>query len=215
MAAQIKIGIAEDQPLAMKAILQKLSQAENITIAFTATSGEEAEIKASLYPVDIILMDIEMPIKNGIQATQSIKTSTPNIKILMLTTFDDDDKIFQAILAGASGYLLKEETKEQIITAIYNVHDGGAAMSPSIAMKALQYIQLHAAQQTQLTASILSTRETEILQLLKEGMPYKQIADQLYISEGTVRKHIENIYRKLEVNNKVSAINIATERKWL
>lgn len=164
---------------------------------------------------DIVLMDIEMPIMDGIVATQKLKELYPEIKVLILTTFDDDEKIFNAILAGASGYLLKDETPENIFKAIFDVKNGGAAMSAGIALKTLNYIKKNKAPFPTENNSILSRRETEILIELKSGLGYKQIADRFSISEGTVRKHIENTYRKLQVNNKVSAVNIATENKWL
>lgn len=210
------VAIAEDNKLALKAILEKLSPFQDITVKAIAANGQEICDKLTHELVDIVLMDIEMPFMNGIEATQRISKIQPQAKIIMLTTFDDDDKIFNAILAGASGYLLKDEPASMIHQSIINSMKGGAAMSPGIALKALRYIKndLSARQQPP-EENILTERETGILTLLKDGLPYKQIADKLFISEGTVRKHIENIYRKLQVNNKVSAVNIATEKKWV
>lgn len=212
----VTIAIVEDQPLALKSILKKLEHAHEYQILFTAVNGLELQEKSRLQVPDVVLMDIEMPVMDGIRATQEMKAKYPQIKILMLTTFDDEDKIFRAILAGASGYILKDEATASILRSIREVYEGGAAMSPGIALKAINYIKATAASsQEPKVQHILSARETEILTELKNGWGYKQIADRLFISEGTVRKHIENIYRKLEVNNKVSAVTIAVNNKWL
>lgn len=130
----------------------------------------------------------------------------------MLTTFDDDENIFSAFLSGVSGYMLKDDPTENVIRAINDVFNGGAAMSPGIALKTLNYLKREA---LPVSENILSAREIEIVNELKNGLAYKQIAAKLFISEGTVRKHIENIYRKLEVNNKVNAVNIAIKNKWI
>lgn len=214
----ITLAIADDQPVALKAITRKLAQFDDIEIKFMANNGASFLEAYKTQPADIVLMDIEMPIMGGISCTRALKEMDNNTSIIMLTTFDEDDKIFQAILAGASGYLLKEESGENIAKAIRDAKVGGAAMSPHIAMKALKLIQNQAqlaAQNEQSVPSILTNREIEILTALKDGLAYKQIAAQFFISEGTVRKHIENIYRKLSVNNKVTAINVATNNKWI
>ncbi len=214
----ISIAIAEDQPLALKSILKKLSNTAGLDVSFTAANGLELLEKFEKQQTNIVLMDIEMPVMEGITATRQLKEKYPDVKVLMLTTFDDDDKIFNAILSGAAGYLLKDESADMIKKAIADIYEGGAAMSPGIALKALNYIKSTPQPKAETTSpepSLLSARETEILTALKEGLAYKQIADKLYISEGTVRKHIENIYRKLQVNNKVSAVNMAKANKWL
>ncbi len=216
MNKNISIAIADDSPLALKSILQKLSGFENLSVAMKAGNGSILLDQFKNEQTDIVLMDIEMPIIDGITATKQLKEQYPNTKVLILTTFDDDDKIFNAILVGASGYLLKDESAENIHKAILDVNNGGAAMSAGIALKTLNYIKKNTEKPSiENKNNILSQRETEILVELKNGFGYKQIADKLFISEGTVRKHIENIYRKLQVNNKISAVNIATENNWL
>lgn len=209
------IAIAEDNALALKSILKKMSGFGDLSVVIKAGNGLLLLDDLKQEHADIVLMDIEMPVMDGIVATQKLKELYPEIKVLMLTTFDDDEKIFNAILSGASGYLLKDETSETIYKAILDVKNGGAAMSAGIALKTLNYIKKNEAPFQSESNSILSRRETEILIELKNGLGYKQIADRFSISEGTVRKHIENIYRKLQVNNKVSAVNTATQNKWL
>lgn len=213
---KISIAIAEDNVLALKSILKKLQNFNDIQLTYIANNGEELIENYQNQAVDIILMDIEMPVLDGIKATSQLKSKYQDVKILMLTTFDDDEKIFNAILAGAMGYLLKDEEASLIHKSILDVYNGNAAMSPVIAYKALNYIKTSIADNSKNTLeNVLSRREIEILSELKNGLGYKQIADRLFISEGTVPKHIENIYRKLQVNNKVSAINVASENKWL
>jgi len=214
----ISIAIAEDNTLALKSILKKLAAFDGFTIVTVASNGKELLNHFTEHPADIVLMDIEMPVMDGITATIQLKEQYPDIKVLMLTTFDDDDKIFNAILAGASGYLLKHESAAIIQRSIQDIYQGGAAMSAGIALKTLHYIKNIASTPSPVAStnqSLLTDRETEILSELKNGLGYKQIADKLFISEGTVRKHIEHIYRKLQVNNKVSAVNKAMENKWL
>lgn len=212
----IAIAIAEDNALALKSILNKLSFFNDFTIAFTASNGAGLLDELTERQADIVLMDIEMPVMDGIAATCQLKERYPQTKVLMLTTFDDDDKIFNAILAGASGYLLKDEGAEAIHKAIHDVCNGGAAMSAGIALKTLHYIKsTRSPLPSPDSRTLLSQRETEILTELKNGLGYKQIAARLFISEGTVRKHIEHIYRKLQVNNKVSAVSVAVNNKWL
>ena len=214
----IKIGIAEDHQYALNALLSRLKGFDDIEVCLLAKDGKDLLEQLSFSPVDLVLMDIEMPRMDGITATREVKELFPEIKVLMLTTFDDDEKIFNAILAGASGYLLKEEAGNELHQAIINTVQGGAAMSASIALKALQYIKKTAAPEPALknnTPSLLTHRETEILEALKNGWGYKQIAARFFISEGTVRKHIENIYQKLQVHSKLEAVLEAQKRKLI
>lgn len=215
---KIRIALAEDNRFALQSVLAKLKLYPDLEVSIIAANGAELLEQLKIKPADLILMDIEMPIMDGIMATRRIKENYPDISILMFTTFDDDDKIFDSILSGASGYLLKDESAEQLHHAIKDTIHGGAAMSPSIALKTLNYIRKanKPTQQTDAPAeNLLSRREVEILEQLKSGLSYQEIAGILFISTGTVRKHIENIYRKLQVNNKINAISIATKHKWV
>lgn len=160
-------------------------------------------------------MDIEMPKMDGIKATELISKFRPEIKTIILTVFDDDEKIFNAIKSGASGYLLKDESVEKIIDGINVVLEGGAPMSASIASKTLQLLR-----RTNKIKDVisdedfnLSKREIEVLENLKLGLDYQQAAEKLFISPFTVRKHIENIYKKLQVNNKMQAVQKASAHK--
>ncbi|MCB0270676.1 MAG: response regulator transcription factor, partial [Calditrichaeota bacterium] len=151
------------------------------------------------------------PEMDGIEATAEIVAQYPHIKIIMLTVFDDEQRIFNAIQAGAMGYLLKDEPPQKLHESIKMIMDGGAPMSPTIAAKSLKLLRnpIRAESETTGENFNLGKREVEVLEQLSQGLDYQKIAENLFISPATVRKHIENIYRKLQVNNKMRAVNKA------
>ena len=180
--------------------------------AFPDTSKLEQQIPA-LKP-DVVLMDIDMPGRSGLDATLVVKAYRPETQVMMLTVFEDEEKIFQAIRNGASGYLLKRTPPSEIIAAIFDVHRGGSPMTSSIARRVLHFFQKpesveHHHQQDY----HLSPREQEILQSLVKGYSYKLIADEHFISMDTVRSHIRHIYEKLQVNSKTEAVLKAIKEK--
>ena len=154
---------------------------------------------------DVVLMDIEMPGINGIEAVAMIKEEHPDMKILMQTIFDDDEKIFNSICAGAEGYILKHTSPAEIMEAIREIHEGGSPMTPSIANRVLKMVKTRP-EPTRKESFALSEREKEILNCLVKGMSYKMIADTCFISIETVNVHIKNIYRKLHVHSKSEAV---------
>ena len=208
----IKIAIVDDNSFLTKATQEKLSFFEDFDLKFTAFDGKNAQEKLEKnHNVDLILMDIEMPIMNGIEATQIIKSKYPQIKIIMLTVFDNDENIFNAIKAGADGYLLKEANPKDLHQGIIDTINGGATMTPSIAMKTLKLFREPVNfENTQIKEEInLTVREVEVLEQLAKGLKYESIAQNLFLSTGTIRKHVENIYSKLQVHNKLEAIQKA------
>ena len=215
----IKIAVAEDNGFLAKAVEEKISFFDDLKFKFRGANGNEFIGKLEQdHNVDVILMDIQMPEKDGISTTEYVKNKYPQIKILMLTVFDDDENIFKAIQAGADGYLLKETNPKDLHKAITDVLEGGAAMTPSVALKALNILRnptkitSDKIQQEEIT---LSKRETEILEQLAKGLNYQEIAENLFISPSTVRKHIENIYKKLQVHNKMEAVQKAMKHNIL
>ena len=185
-----------------------------------AVNGDDFLDKMKTCPPEarpqIVLMDIDMPVMDGIETVKRSKQLYPDVQYLMVTIFDDDEKIFEAIKAGASGYLLKDESGQVISDAIKELIEfGGAPMSPRIARKALNLL-MNASIPTDKKEeqSELSTREMDILKLMVEGCDYKQVAEKLNISPHTVRKHIANIYDKLHVCSKVEAVKIAIRKGW-
>ncbi|WP_456438232.1 response regulator [Psychroserpens sp.] len=208
----IKIGIVDDNTFLINTVKEKLSFFDEFTIKFTAMNGSDllSQIEGN-HNIDLILMDIEMPILNGIEATEIVKQKYPHIKIIMLTVFDNDENIFNAIKAGADGYLLKEINAKDLHDGIIDTLNGGAAMNPSIALKTLKLLRnpMSIENEKDKEDIKLTKRETEVLEHLSKGLNYIQIADNLILSTGTVRKHIENIYRKLQVHNKLEAVQKA------
>ena len=164
---------------------------------------------------ELILMDIEMEGTNGIEATALVKEFNPAIKVIMLTVFEDEDKVLNAIKAGADGYLLKDEKKEKLIECIHDVISGGSYLSPSVANKAMKYLQKTYVPKEASPGNPLTPREQEILLLIIDGQSYQEIASGLFISMPTVKSHIYHIYEKLHVSNKIEAAKKATGNRWL
>ncbi len=204
---RIRIGLVEDDENLIKSTSAKLGMFEDVDLVFVAKNGNEAIEAVQNNTPDIILMDINMPEMNGIEATARIKKIQPLIKIIIHTIFDDNDKIFESILAGSSGYLLKDERPQQLLDSLIEAMEGGAPMSRSIASKTLQLIRRSALEKRE--DFNLTKRELEILNELAKGQNYNMIAEELFISPKTVRKHIENIYQKLQVHNKMEAVQLA------
>ncbi len=208
----IQIAIIDDNNFLIKSVKEKLSFFDEITIAFIANNGQSCIDQLTHHQPDLILMDIEMPKVNGIEATAIVKQQYPTIKIIMLTVFDDDDNIFRAIQAGADGYLLKDTSPHELCNAIEQTLEGGAAMTPSIALKTLNLLRQNPQQSPTNDDTNLTEREVEVLEQLSTGLPYTAIAEKLFISPSTVRRHIENIYKKLQVHSKVEAVTLAKQK---
>lgn len=214
----IRLAIVDDNTFLQKTIQDKLAFFDDVSIKFKAMNGLELLEKLEKnHNLDLILMDIEMPKMNGIEATEIIKNRYPQIKIIMLTVFDNDENIFHSIKAGADGYLLKEINPQELYNAIKETLNGGAIMTPSIALKTLKLFRNPAAfedlpnkEEYNLTA-----REIEVLEQLSKGLKYNAIAENLFLSVGTIRKHVENIYTKLQVHNKLEAIQKAKSNKLI
>lgn len=208
----IRIGIVEDNPSIMQSICQRLEQISDVQLKIKAIHGRDILDKLTIDPnLDLIFMDIEMPEMDGIDATARIKVRYPQIKIIILTVFDTEDKIFQAVRAGADGYLLKDAEMAYLEKSIQDVLSGGAAMTPSIALKTIRLLrnpQLPV-ESEKIDTYRLSKREIEILEQLSKGLKYKSIADNLFLSVGTVKKHVDNVYEKLQAHNKLEAIQKA------
>lgn len=222
----VQIGIVDDNASNRNILKNKLLRHGHFTVMLVATDGQDFLTKMKATPFDempaVVLMDLEMPNMDGVDAIAAGSYLYPSVKFVVLTIFDDDDKIFNAIKAGAFGYLLKDESAENITDMLWQMHESGAGpISPGIAHKILQLVQqneltmLHKNVTTQKTFFDLTQREQEILQLLAKGLLYKQIADQLGISTNTAKKHVLNTYHKLHVNTRTQALQIAKEKGLL
>ena len=210
-----RIAIVEDRPDLIASLLEKLSIIDQSEVVWVANNGREAIDKVTNHQPDLIFMDIQMPVMDGIMACEAIHSQYPNIKIVMLTVMEEDDLVFRSIMAGASGYLLKDSKIQELEKGILDVMDGGAPMSPSIALKSLQLIRAVSEKPKTSIDFGLSKRELEILEEMSGGHNYKEIAEKMFISPKTVRKHIENVYRKLQVHNKVEAVRLAMDHKLI
>ena len=218
MQKAIKTVIVDDNTFLIKAIQEKLSFFDDIQIKFTALDGSDLLTKISNnHNIDVILMDIDMPVLNGIEATEIIKNKYPHIKVIMLTVFDNDENIFNAIKAGADGYLLKEVEPKTLYEGIIDTLNGGAAMNPSIALKTLKLLRNPIDLDNKKEEEIikLSAREIDVLEQLSKGLNYINIAENLFLSPATVRKHIENIYTKLQVHNRLEAVQKAKKNNLI
>lgn len=203
MTARIRVLIADDHAILRKGIRALLSTEPDMEVVGEASDGMETVAQARALHPDVILMDLVMPQMDGIEATRQIAAAQPGVRILVLTSFAADDKIFPAIKAGALGYILKDSGPVELVQAIHQVHRGQPSLEPAIALKVLHEIS-HPAQQRP-SPDPLSERELEVLRLLAQGKSNREIADQLVITELTVRTHVSNILGKLHLASRTQA----------
>ena len=199
----------EDNTQLGQDIRDKLALSEEVEVIFEVRNGKELlQTLASGTIPEVLLMDVQMPEMNGIEATWQAKQKYPDLKIVMLTVMDDERKLFEALQAGASGYLLKDAKPHQLLNAINDVLEGGLPLSPTLAIRVLGYLKGEKViPKPPITAiEVLSKREKEVLECLKRGLVVKQISEELFIANKTVRKHLEHIYEKLHVHSANGAI---------
>jgi DNA-binding NarL/FixJ family response regulator len=204
----IRIFLAEDQTLMRQGLKTLLETESDFRVVGEAEDGKIAVKLALQSRPDIILMDVQMPQMNGVEATAAICRAWPAAKVIILTTFDRDDYVFQGVRAGAVGYLLKDLPAEKLVETIRRVHGGEVFIQPEIASRTLR-AALHSPGDL---IEPLSDREREVLVMLAQGIPNKEIADKLHIAEGTVKNHVSNILGKLQAQNRTEAADIARRR---
>ena len=200
----IRVSIVEDLAEVREGLVDLVQSDEELSMVSSFKDAESAVQKLPELKADIVVMDINLPGMSGIDCIRSIKEKCPGTQFLMFTVYENDEKVLEALQAGATGYLLKRTKPEQILESIKELNQGGSPMSSNIARKLLN-IFLHEKKATK--KEVLSDRENEVLQLLADGLLYKEIADRLYIGHGTVRQHLHNIYEKLHVHNRTEAVN--------
>jgi len=203
----ITLAIVEDLDEVRDGLKAFISLSQGFKVLDTFKTAEEAAYDLPKLKPDIVIMDINLPGMNGIECIRQIKGKIPNTQFMMFTVYENDEKVFEALKAGASGYLLKNTGLVQLIESLKELHSGGSPMSANIARKLVTLFRSE--QKEPANLEVLSDRENEILQLLSKGLLYKEIADQLSISVSTVRQHIHHIYEKLHVQNRTEAINKA------
>lgn len=209
----INIAIVEDVEEFRQALQFMLNATPGFKCDHAYSNGESAIEDIPKKKPDIVLVDINLPGINGIQVMEQLKKQYPKIQFMVLTVFEDDDKIFNALSAGASGYLLKSTPPAKIMEAINELHDGGSPMSANIARKVVASFRLPTKEIANPYEQMLTNRERQVLQLLSKGKLYKQIAAELHISLETVKSHCHNIYEKLHVTTKMEAINKVYPRR--
>jgi DNA-binding NarL/FixJ family response regulator len=214
----IRVIVADDHALFRRGLDMVLESEDDIAVVAEAADGQEAiDLSVKLMP-DLVLMDVRMPARGGIEATQAIKDALPHVKILMLTISDEEEDLYEAIKAGASGYLLKEISIEEVADAIRRVHAGQSLISPSMASKLLNEFAAMARkdeEKQQMPAPRLTDREMEVLTLVAQGLNNRDIAKELFISENTVKNHVRNILEKLHLHSRMEAVVYAVREKLL
>jgi DNA-binding NarL/FixJ family response regulator len=201
---RIRVSIVEDNRGTRESLTELLERAHSLRFVGAHPNGEEALAKIPAEEPDVVLMDINLPRMNGIECVARLKRLLPKIQVLMLTTYEESDLIFDSLRRGASGYLLKNTTPAELVQAIEQVHSGGSPMSMQIARKVVSHFQQIKRPQSDMEK--LTKREQEILALLAKGYLYKEIADQLGITLSTVRAHLHTVYEKLHVQSRTEAV---------
>ena len=218
-SSPVRVLVVEDQPKILKNQLKLLDAAQELDVVGTAMSGEEALGEIQRLQPEVLLLDLGLPKMSGIDVTREVKKRWPSIEILIFTIFDEEQKVLEAIKAGASGYLLKGATADKIVEAICDVRAGGTVIQPNLARNLLKHFRMDApfaaggsapmrgtAEPDEPPTTPLSERETEILQLIAKGISNNEAASMLGLSKATIRTHLEHIYAKLEVTNRVEAV---------
>lgn len=205
----IRVLICDDQEIVCEGLQRIFSADADIQVVGQANNGLEALEMIAVTNPDLVLMDLKMPVMNGIIATRKIREQYPQVRVLVLTTFDDDEWLFDAIRAGANGYLLKDRPRNELLNAIKGTIAGNAFVDPAVAGKLLGQIAQNNLNRQQTIDISLSEREKEVLQLLAQGLSNADIARQLYLSEGTVRNYASAIFDKLKVSDRTQAVVVA------
>jgi DNA-binding NarL/FixJ family response regulator len=219
---KIKVMITDDQRLMREGLKTILDLEDDLTVVQLADNGRDALDKIAQARPDVVLMDIRMPVMDGVECTRIIKQQYPGVKVLILTTFDDDEFIIEALKGGAAGYILKDLPSEKLVDAIRDVYKGNSIMQPEIAAKVISHITStvkapvsNSTPSELMQAEELTDREKDVLQLVGKGMSNKEIARKLYISEGTVKNYISSLYSKLELNDRSKLTLYAVENKYI
>jgi two-component system NarL family response regulator len=214
----IRVLIADDQALFRRGLNVVLGTEENIEVVAEADNGEDAvELARQLKPA-VVLMDVRMPRLSGIEAARQIREQLPSTRILMLTVSDEEDDLYESVKAGANGYLLKEISVDEVAEAIQAVVQGQSIISPSMASKLLNEfnsLAKRAAEREQHPTPVLTARELEVLRLVARGNTNREVADQLFISENTVKNHVRNILEKLHLHSRMEAVMYAVRKRLL
>ncbi len=210
----IRILVADDHPVVREGLIAMLSTQADFEIVGEAAHGEEVVQKAKALRPDVVLLDLEMPKMDGVEALRQLRETAPEVRALVFTVFDTDERIIEAVRAGAQGYLLKGAPRSEVFKAIRIVSEGGSLLEPVVAATVLRHMSREA-DTPRHTREVLTPRESEVLQCLGRGLPNKDIANALFISERTVKFHVSAILDKLGAGNRTEAVTLAAHRGLL
>jgi|SRR6185436_15710900 len=211
MMNPVTVSIVEDLDEVREALQRLINQSETFSFVEGYNNAEQAEKNIPLHPPDIVIMDINLPGMSGIECINRIKEKCDGTQFMMFTIYEDDEKVFEALKAGAHGYLLKKTSKEKLLEALEELHSGGSPMSTNIARKVIEAFEKK--DQPAAEVNSLTNKEKQILDLLAKGFLYKEIASQLHSTRNTIKQHIHHIYEKLHVQNRTEALNKAFPRR--
>ncbi|HEY8686573.1 MAG TPA: response regulator transcription factor [Chloroflexota bacterium] len=207
MEKPIQVMLVDDHVFWRRGVQQIVDAEPDMSVVAEASDGQEAVSRALAASPDIILMDVNMPKVSGVEATRSISEALPDVRIVMLTVSDTDENLFESIKAGAVGFLTKDVSPDDVTAAIRETMQGESSLSPFVAARMVKYIQRGGLEQARKPPTNLTEREDEILRLIARGARDREIAEQLFISESTVKKHVQNVLRKLHARNRVEAVS--------
>lgn len=215
MGEKIRVILADDHALVRQGIRQFLEEAVDITVVAEAANGKEAVRLAEQCHPDVAVLDVQMPVMNGIEATRQIRARFPNVHVLILTAYDEDPYVFALLQAGASGYILKSADADDLLQAVRRVHRGESVLSPEVTEKVVRQIQRGGPAQAAEQVEPLTAREIEVLRLAAQGRTNRAIGRELGISDRTVQGHLANIYGKLNAASRTEAVTEALKRGWI
>jgi DNA-binding NarL/FixJ family response regulator len=205
----IRTLLVDDQAMVRAGLRMLLADEADVSVVAEAANGREAVAQAARHHPDVVLMDIRMPELDGLEATRRILAADPKAKVLILTTFNLDDYVFEALRAGASGFVLKDEPPEQLLAAVRTVAAGDALLSPSVTRNVIAHFTRHQERQPPVTVSQLTSREMDVFRFIASGMSNAEIGRELFISDTTVKTHVTRLLQKLEVRDRAQAIVLA------
>ncbi len=215
MGDKIRVILADDHVLVRQGIRQFLEEADDIVVVAEAADGAEAVRLAEQHRPDVAILDVQMPKMTGIEATRQIKGQIPNVRVLILTAYDEDPYVFALLQAGADGYILKSADADALLDAVRKIHRGEPALSPEVTEKVLRQLQKGGPAQSAGQVEPLTAREIEVLRLAAQGLTNRAIGHALGISDRTVQGHLANIYGKLNVASRTEAVTEALKRGWI